>query len=152
MTDHNTFRDVHFYDYKWEHEFRITTKYSISHKVHLYNWLIPLSNEWGTSNGRLGLRLVMGDTQKPPNCDQANNVYADDILCELLCVAQTLNLVQQKELVVFLDEQLADMIITNGCCPQGRAQRLIQVYQAFRSTHEDEEFHAKTLREANKRT
>lgn len=131
MSDPNLFRDVHVYDNTWEHDFSITTRFTLHDKVDLYQWLIPLSNQWGTNNGRLGLHLVMRDTQKPPNYDPANRVYADDILSELIIQGQKLDLEQQKELVLSIDEQMGDMFIL-GQCPSGRNTRLIQTYQAFK--------------------
>ncbi len=119
-------RDVHYYDAQWKHN--INTRFNIANKFKLFKWLynncIKLNK---TENGIKGLELVINDTQKYPNLDNANKIYADDILAEI-CIH--LMKTKNKIIIDLLLEQMNDMYNT-GQCPQGRTTRLFQIYNTF---------------------
>lgn len=119
-------RDVHYYDSQWKHN--IITRFNINTKFKLFKWLYLHSIKLNTTeNGIKGLELIINNTQKFQNYDNANNVYADDILAEIcVIIIKTKN----KLIIDLLLEQMNDMYNT-GQCPQGRTTRLYQLYNSF---------------------
>jgi hypothetical protein len=160
----NNFRDVHAeYDNKYVHN--ITTKYTLDEKKIkfelLLNELKDLNevnevneNKEEKSNEDLeeknstkipkenkinldlrGIITVINDTQKPQNFDNINNLYADDVLIEIINTLDILSALDLENYIknsVYLNiiEQMNDMI-TLGSCAQGRTNRLMQIYKSL---------------------
>lgn len=130
--DTNNFRDVHTeYDSKYTHD--ICTKYTIQEKKDKFNILI---NEMQSLHLDLrGIQTVINDSQTPSNFDTINNLYADDVLIEIINVLEILSALDENNfnrisIYKNIIEQMNDMI-TLGSCPQGRTNRLMQIYKSL---------------------
>jgi len=75
------------------------------------------------------VQIIMDDIDKTPNYSGSDLQRADDILAHI-CI-KIFEGTDQDTIVGNLGEQLAD-IATSGSCPQGRVNRLFQLFMAFK--------------------
>lgn len=74
------------------------------------------------------IKIIIDDINKNPNYSGSDLQRADDILYHI-CL-KIFSEKDQNTIVMNLAEQLSD-IVTSGSCPQGRVNRLMQLYLAF---------------------
>ena len=126
----SNFIDVHTFDGKWNHD--ITTKHNLEYKEKIFNVLLEEVKKIGTDDSIKGLTLVIENTQKQPNYDCSNKLFADDILVEICIKLSAIdNEDHRNDILRLLSEQMCDMYKL-GQCPQGRTTRLIQVWNSIR--------------------
>jgi hypothetical protein len=73
-------------------------------------------------------KIIIEDINKNPNYSGSDLQRADDILFHI-CM-KIFAEKDQNTIITNLAEQLSD-IVTSGSCPQGRVNRLMQLYLAF---------------------
>ena len=73
------------------------------------------------------LEVIINDTQQPANYLSSDNIYADDILAEIIDIMMRK---RDIDIMTVLFEELLD--IETGRCPSGRCVRLYQVLLALR--------------------
>jgi hypothetical protein len=74
------------------------------------------------------LVMIMNDTRKPQNYLATDNIYADDILAEIIDIMMKKT---DTDVMTVLFEELLDM--TTGRCSSGRCVRLYQIFLALRN-------------------
>lgn len=131
MSDPSQFKDIHQFDRRWEDITIIPRRVIIQDKMRLYRWIYDEVIKFRDQMGILGLQLIIKDTQKTPNYDPINNVFADDILAEIGLKTLNLSPDQQSDIFKNINEQMNDMFQL-GRCPQGRALRLFQIYKTIK--------------------
>jgi hypothetical protein len=129
MSNPASWTDVHTYDNKWNH--CILTRFTPREKLNLFKFLYFLIERFQTKlKYRIGLdgltKIIESNT-----FDRINNVFAQDILAEICVKLNSYKEEDQIDIVNTLLEQMHDMIVTNGTCPQGQSTRLIQVYNSI---------------------
>lgn len=124
--------DVHYYDGKLE---RVDIKEVKSEEkknqfIHLYNVVEkhPGLDDKIRTFSLQAIKIIIEDINKTPNYSNSDLQRADDILFHIC--NKIFNEKEQDVIVTNLAEQLSDMV-TSGNCPQGRVQRLFQLYLAF---------------------
>jgi hypothetical protein len=114
--------EVHHYDGLLRGRYQPAIVRSTSDKIqiiqNLYTKLVSVQAKRATMLILNSLRVSPHD-----NIDTTNHVDASDVLCDLV------NHPSIKEVWPLFEEQLGD--IMGGICPQGRADRLLQVYFAL---------------------
>lgn len=125
LGDVNNLRDVHIFDRQWN--LHIEIKYTLEQKKVLFDWVINKMVQISNS-GIQGLMLVVNDAQKVENYDTTNGqIYADDILAEIVTITMMLKEDQQIDIIKLLSEQMMLMFHT-GRCAVGRTARLTMIY------------------------
>lgn len=127
--------DIHTFDGKYT--IFLPSKFDNHTKSQLFDFIKSKINESDISSdmknyGTQGISIIQRDISTPSNYDNFNNVYADDILAEL--VIQYMSEKDSEILRSILSEicdQMWTMISTNGTCPMGRVTRLAQLYKSF---------------------
>ena len=122
------FRNVHETDGKYR-DHGIKTRFSPPEKKVLFDWLLESAKD--QSGSLRAINLVIKDAQLPPNYDNTNQVFADDVLAELLNLIISMESGNQKIFLGIIKEQLEDMLLL-GQCPQGRTGRLLQLYSSLK--------------------
>lgn len=124
--------DVHYYDGKLE---RVDIKEVKSdEKKNQFELLYTLVEKHNGLDNRIktfslqAIRIIIDDVNKTPNYSSSDLQRADDILYHIC--SKIFSEKDQDTIINNLAEQLSDMI-TSGNCPQGRVQRLMQLYMAF---------------------
>ena len=115
--------NVHTFDGKLKDIFKPDTLFDIDHKIQKFTSLINFLTD---SNAIQSVNNIISDLPKDygPNYQPENDIDASDILMSLL------QHIENKDLIILLNEQLAD-ITTLGTCPSGRVTRLLQLHNAF---------------------
>jgi|LakMenE01Jun11ns_1017448.scaffolds.fasta_scaffold9810697_2 hypothetical protein len=117
--------DVHTFDKQYTIKLKFDN-ISIENKNKLYKWLITFC-KININYISPGLLLIIDDTRKINNLDTYTNVYADDILINILLVIMNKTVENKISIIKLINEQMDDMFNT-GRCPQGRTTRLYQIY------------------------
>lgn len=125
--------DVHIYDGKLFRtdikEFKAVDKKDKFQKLYL---MIENHNHLDgniKSFAMKAVKIIMDDIDSQANYSGSDLQRADDVLAHI-CLKIFSN-TDQTAIVTNLAEQLAD-IVTSGSCPQGRVNRLFQLYLAFK--------------------
>lgn len=137
MSNSEAFKNVHEFDGHWEHN--VTTRFTLQEKVIFFNWLISYAKTVDENHltridmisATNGLKLVIENSQKTPNFDPVNKIFADDILaeiCKILVDSDDIEL--RNHVVKNVLEQMSDMYKL-GRCSQGKSTRLIQLYKTL---------------------
>jgi hypothetical protein len=124
--------DVHYYDGKM---MRINIKEAKSdEKKGQFDKLYELVRQHPNLDEKIrgfslqAIKIIIEDINKNPNYSGSDLQRADDILFHI-CM-KIFAEKDQNTIITNLAEQLSD-IVTSGSCPQGRVNRLMQLYLAF---------------------
>jgi hypothetical protein len=128
----NRWIDVHTFDSAWKHS--IKTRFTPLEKINLFKYLYFLINRYQKkldtkilATGMTGLELVV----RSRITDPINKIAIDDILAEICVKMDKYKEPEQIDIINNILEQMNDMIITNGTCPQGQSTRLFQIYNSI---------------------
>jgi len=116
--------DVHIFDKQYN--IKLKYKLDLQNKYKLYKWIISFCKVKLNYISQ-GLILVINDTETNNNFDNITNIYADDILINIILSIMSNNLDDKISIIKLINEQMDDMYNT-GRCPQGRTTRLYQIY------------------------
>ena len=118
--------DVHTFDKQYNHN--IKTKYTKEIKIEKFIKLMNEINDFKFTEPIHGLQKVISDIETEANFDRTSDLKADDVLIEIVNLLE--NTDKDTKSCVFLNllEQMNDML-TSGPCPQGRTNRLMQIYK-----------------------
>ncbi len=128
----NSARDIHFTDTHLI-KYQIHTRFSHEDKLRIINALLRLINERANSAvkeyGLKGIIIIRNDAGNAPNWSGADQLLADDVLCEICDILAD----EQDDEVIntvinHICEQMKDMIDTSGYCASGRVARIHQIY------------------------
>ncbi len=129
----NNFPDIHAVSDGKMYKYGIRTRYTISEKNIFFDCFMNAINMHADKRVKMygihGLKIIRMDAQRPQNYQSIDDVYADDVLaeiCSLLSHEQDVEVL--KTSIDIFCEQMFDMLATNGTCPSGRANRMIQIY------------------------
>ena len=129
--DPHSFPDIHYLDGKL-FKYKLSNRYSIEEKqkiiFSLANLIAERANNQIKNFGIKALQVIASDAGSLSNFSRADNLFAEDIL---VAIAELVIEVNDDEIVNtvvnHIAEQMYDLIITNGWCPQGRVNRLHNV-------------------------
>lgn len=118
-------------------KYGIRTRFSNDNKKQLINCLISVIRDRANLEvkdfGIRGLEIIRESIGAPPNYQSFDALLADDIVCE---ICDLITDIADEEIINtvinHISEQLKDMITTNGTCPSGRCNRLMNVYTFLR--------------------
>lgn len=111
---------THFYDHKCQKIILLRKNSSDEFIQTLTNYLPKIHNVIAKE----AMLLIIRDVGHQDNCDDTKNIWAEDILYEIITHPAS------KDCQGIIEEQLAD-IIEYGQCSQGRVTRLLQIYLAL---------------------
>ena len=112
----NSFRDVHVYDYSYQHE-SYEMNMTREEKIVLME---SIRDRMTNPMARSGAEMIMANMDGDANWDRTNNKRAEDLLA---LISKHL----PADLLYLVEEQLQDMVQL-GQCAQGRTTRLWQIY------------------------
>jgi hypothetical protein len=134
--NYNSFPDIHMKDGHL-YKYNIPTRFPNEVKHKIIASLIDVINERSNQSIRMfginGLMIIKQDIGHANNYQSTDGILADDILveiCDIMSVCSDDSII--NTVVNHICEQMADMIRTNGTCPSGRVNRLIQVYMILK--------------------
>jgi len=118
---------------------KVGLKFNLNEKCELFNWLLNNINILNIEPHCIeGIKLIITDTEKPPNKDINSDVYADDILAEICYLIKDVNNEDKLSIIKSVLEQMGDMFQL-GRCQVGRVSRLYQLLKSIKESSVDEE-------------
>jgi len=135
--DFNLFGCVHRAGDTKLYRYGITTRFSNEDKVRIIDSLLAVIADRASPEIRdfalRGVGIIRQDTGQAPNWQGADQIFADDVLCEICDIISSITDEGIIDTTInSIGEQMKDMIVTNGLCSSGKCNRLFQIYMVLR--------------------